>query len=58
MWFASPKYYQLGWLFDRHVDIADGCSWSGKMYGSNSYSSSASGDATVVRIDASSYLYV
>ena len=58
MCFAAPKYYQLGWLSDRHVDISDGGTWSGKMYGISTYSSSASGDATVVRIDASTDLYV
>jgi len=58
MCFAAPKYYQLGWLSDRHVDISNGGSWSGKMYGISTYLSSGSSDATVVRIDASPDLYV
>jgi hypothetical protein len=59
MCFAAPKYYQLGWLSDSHVDISDGGSWAGKMYGISTYSArSGSGDATAVRIDASTDLYV
>jgi len=51
--FNGPKFYQLGWLSDRHVTISNGSGWSGNMYGISTYASSSSGDAIVVMISSS-----
>ena len=58
MCFNGPKYYQAGWLSDRHIDLINGDGWDGKVYGVATYENSSVGDAIVIRISSSPNIYL
>ena len=58
MCFNGPKNWQLQWYSDRHVDLSNGVSWTGSVYGISAYENSSTGDAVVVRINEIPNVYV